>query len=94
MKDDGITIPPFPGPGAVKVPLSADIAEEAAILKVFAASLRADPPFHRRLVEMAARLVNYADELRAMEADLRSRSVVVPFPARRHGSDWTKEDGA
>jgi hypothetical protein len=41
---------------------------------------------------MAARLHSYADELRALERALRPGGEVVPFPARRHGSDWTKEE--
>ena len=42
-------------------------------------------------------LVQGSDEWLAMEGLLRpviEAPVVVAFPARRHGSDWTREDGA
>ena len=75
----------------VKVPLSEDIEAEADTLAQLAARHCSGIAL-REIVAMAARLHSYADELRALERALRPGGEVVPFPARRHGSDWTKEE--
>ena len=79
----------------VKIPLSEDLADDADTLAQLAAR-HCNGLALREIAALAARLHSYADELRAMEGLLRpviEAPVVVAFPARRHGSDWTQEYG-
>ena len=43
---------------------------------------------------IAMALENPAIDATKLKALLDMQREVVPFPARRHGSDWTREDGA